>query len=125
MPGSGNIHSTSLIKRVLLEPLLKPRKHVSKHRQDSYKVGFKNPPKHSQFKKGRSGNPHGRPRKHNPAAERKQLQALLGLLATRPDTAFTGKGNAKSLSYILWLIKELEIQIRLQVYDRVLDKDNL
>lgn len=28
---------------------------------DSYKVGFGKPPKHSQFKPGRSGNPKGRP----------------------------------------------------------------
>ncbi len=27
------------------------------------------------------------------------------------------KGNPKSLNYILWLIKELEIQIRLQIYE--------
>ncbi|MDR1696113.1 MAG: DUF5681 domain-containing protein [Endomicrobium sp.] len=26
------------------------------------KVGYKNPPKHSQFKKGSSGNPYGRPK---------------------------------------------------------------
>lgn len=92
---------------------------MSKDIKNSNKVGFKTPPKHSQFKKGRSGNPHGRPKKYDPGAERKQLRALLGLLATRPDYSFTGKGNSKSLNYILWLIKELEIQIRLQVYDRV------
>jgi len=27
-----------------------------------YEVGHKRPPKHSQFKKGKSGNPHGRPK---------------------------------------------------------------
>lgn len=66
-----------------------------------------------------SGNPRGRHKKYDPAAERKQLKALLGLLETRPGYGFTDKGNPKSLNYILWLIKELEIQIRLQVYDRV------
>jgi hypothetical protein len=30
---------------------------------DDYKVGFKQPPKHCQFKKGQSGNPKGRRRK--------------------------------------------------------------
>ena len=30
---------------------------------DRYEVGFGKPPKHTQFKKGRSGNPYGRPRK--------------------------------------------------------------
>ncbi len=90
---------------------------MSKHTKNRDKVGFKKPPKHSQFKKGRSGNPHGRPKKYDPAVERKQLKALLGLLAIRPEHGFKGKGNPKSLNYILWLIKELEIQIRLQVYE--------
>lgn len=30
---------------------------------DPYDVGFGKPPQHTQFKKGRSGNPNGRPRK--------------------------------------------------------------
>lgn len=29
------------------------------------KIGYKSPPKHSQFKKGQSGNPKGRPKKDN------------------------------------------------------------
>ena len=29
---------------------------------DGHEVGYKKPPKHSQFKKGQSGNPRGRPR---------------------------------------------------------------
>ena len=85
------------------------------------RAGFKTPPKHSQFKKGRSGNPNGRPRKYDPAAERKQLKALLDLLEARPQYRFTGKNNPKTMSYILWLIKEMEIQIRLQAHDRVAD----
>ena len=28
---------------------------------DNYKVGYRRPPKHTQFKKGKSGNPNGRP----------------------------------------------------------------
>jgi hypothetical protein len=92
---------------------------MSKHTKPRQKVGFKTPPKHSQFKKGHSGNPNGRPRKYDPAAERKQLKALLELLKTRPNCTPIGKNNPKSMNYILWLIKELEIQIRLQVCDRV------
>jgi hypothetical protein len=95
---------------------------MPKHTQSSEssgKIGFKTPPEHSRFKKGHSGNPNDRPRKYDPAAERKQLKALLALLEVRPNHCFTGKNNPKSMSYTLWLIKELEIQIRLQVYDRV------
>ena len=29
---------------------------------DGYEVGYKRPPKHTQFQKGRSGNPNGRPK---------------------------------------------------------------
>lgn len=33
---------------------------------NNYKTGYCKPPKHSQFKKGQSGNPKGRPSKKNP-----------------------------------------------------------
>lgn len=32
-------------------------------KKSEYKVGYCNPPKHTQFKKGQSGNPEGRPKK--------------------------------------------------------------
>ncbi len=33
-----------------------------KHGEDGYKVGFGQPPRHTQFKSGKSGNPKGRPK---------------------------------------------------------------
>jgi hypothetical protein len=39
---------------------------------DSYKVGYRNPPRHTQFRKGRSGNPGGRPRRE----EAERLKAI-------------------------------------------------
>jgi hypothetical protein len=39
---------------------------------DSYKVGYRNPPRHTQFRKGRSGNPGGRPRR----TEAERLKAI-------------------------------------------------
>src|SRR5215218_3731357 len=35
---------------------------MSRARKDDYKVGYGRPPRDTQFKKGRSGNPKGRPR---------------------------------------------------------------
>lgn len=35
---------------------------------DTDKTGYKNPPKHTQWKKGQSGNPNGRPKKSDNAA---------------------------------------------------------
>lgn len=35
---------------------------TKKHRDKDYEVGYGRPPKHSQFKKGQSGNPSGRPK---------------------------------------------------------------
>lgn len=39
---------------------------MPKKSKDDYKVGYGKPPKSSQFKKGQSGNPNGRPRKKEP-----------------------------------------------------------
>lgn len=37
--------------------------------ESDYEVGYKKPPKHSQFKKGQSGNPDGRPKKRRTIKE--------------------------------------------------------
>src|ERR1700758_809031 len=42
----------------------KLRRHsILSHNDSEYPVGYKKPPKHTQFKPGQSGNPNGRPRK--------------------------------------------------------------
>lgn len=44
---------------------------------DEYQVGYGKPPKHSQFKKGRSGNPRGRPKgSKNLATDVREVLAL-------------------------------------------------
>lgn len=40
-----------------------------------YKVGYKKPPKHSQFKRGKSGNPKGRPKR-----KKESMSDLIGKL---------------------------------------------
>lgn len=42
---------------------------------NDHKVGYRRPPKHTQFKKGQSGNPGGRPRKRGPV--KVDIEALL------------------------------------------------
>ena len=46
--------------------------------EDDYEVGYKKPPKHTRFVKGKSGNPAGRPKKKE---ARKDLKALLETVA--------------------------------------------
>lgn len=40
----------------------KPNNSSAPHKPTDSTVGFKKPPKHTQFKKGKSGNPRGRPK---------------------------------------------------------------
>src|SRR5438874_2260919 len=39
----------------------KPKTQASRSRRGNYVVGYRRPPKDTQFKKGKSGNPQGRP----------------------------------------------------------------
>lgn len=58
---------------------------------DDYKVGYKKPPKGTQFKKGQSGNPNGRPKKSKNA--NKLAHDLLN-----EEMQFTENGELQSAS---------------------------
>jgi hypothetical protein len=82
---------------------------------DSYKVGFGKPPKHTQFRKGRSGNPNGRPKgsKNFYALIRKILEAKVIVKSpggtrsmTKLDAALTQLAN-KALSGDLKALREV------------------
>jgi hypothetical protein len=89
---------------------------------DDYKIGFKRPPKASQFKKGQSGNPRGRPKgarnlKTDLAEElgerigitvqgtRRRLTQQQALLKSLVTSAI--KGNPRSAALVLNMIYRL------------------
>ena len=45
-----------------MHPRLLTRSKMSDHNSEDYKVGYGRPPRHTQFKKGQSGNRRGRPK---------------------------------------------------------------
>jgi len=47
------------------------------------KVGYKKPPKKTQFKKGKSGNPKGRPKKSNPQEKIDNWKPVSAIEASR------------------------------------------
>lgn len=65
--------------------------------QKQGKVGYKNPPKYSQFKPGQSGNPGGIPK-----GTAKVSIALMKLLAANPDDEFTPKSRAEKIAWALY-----------------------
>jgi hypothetical protein len=55
---------------------------MTKKKDKEYSVGFRKPPRHTQFKPGQSGNPHGRPKRKNSVADviQKELHARVAIV---------------------------------------------
>lgn len=74
------------------------------------KVGYRKPPKHAQFRKGRSGNPAGRPRRR-----KKKIADLLATVSAEELTIPTKTGKKRKMS-------KQEVAIR-QLVTKALNKD--
>lgn len=70
---------------------------------DDHKVGYKKPPKHSQFKKGKSGNPRGRLKK-----QQGMLEQVMRALSKKLRITVDGKTQDVSAicGIVLAMIKE-------------------
>lgn len=68
---------------------------------ETYDVGYKKPPKHSRWPKGRSGNPKGRPRKERGRMSLDQLLVQLSheRFELKPTLNLEGKSNLEVLAH--------------------------
>lgn len=73
-------------------------------------VGYKNPPKHAQFKKGKSGNPRGRPRK------RDDLNAVLQRVLNRKVRVKDLDEKMPIRDALMWKLRNLALQGDKQAY---------
>jgi hypothetical protein len=67
-------------------------------------VGYMNPPKQTQFKKGKSGNPRGRPRKH------KDLNTVLQQVLNRKIRIKDDERKMPLRDALIWKLRELALQ---------------
>ena len=65
-------------------------------------VGYKNPPKHSQFKKGQSGNPAGRKKKVIP----KSLYEAFAIYGNEIKSLNTGNGASQKFTILELIVKK-------------------
>jgi hypothetical protein len=67
-------------------------------------VGYMNPPKQTQFKKGQSGNPRGRPRK------REDLNTVLNRVLSRKIRIKDDERKMPLRDALIWKLRELALQ---------------
>jgi uncharacterized protein DUF5681 len=72
--------------------------------RESPTSGFMNPPKHTQFKKGTSGNPRGRPRK------RDDLNTVLERVLKRKVRFRDEERKIPIRDALIWKLRELALQ---------------
>jgi len=72
--------------------------------RDTLKAGFMNPPEHTRFKKGKSGNPRGRPRKP------KDLNTALQKVLNRKVRIKDNEQKMPIRDALIWKLRELALQ---------------
>lgn len=93
---------------------------MSEQDDKEYFVGFMKPPRHTQFKPGQSGNPHGRPRKTDTVADvlRKELNSRITVVKNgkrqrlpmlraiiKQNLNLAAKGDSKAFGNLLKALK--------------------
>jgi hypothetical protein len=75
-----------------------------------YRVGYRRPPRHTQFKPGRSGNPRGRPSRYiEPAGNRWVLRGQFMHLCAKQVT-FVEDGRREKMPIMMAVLRQLQIK---------------